>query len=559
MQAAGVRLLPSSQQQQVARAAEHDVDLQDVAATASALSAVASAALPPALAAAMAHRVEAVAAARARSRSASRPRATLTAGITRPRSMSRGRAPPGRRRTMRWLNDHMVHVYSIMYATAAGSGRRGGGGAAGGSVASAHGGGVRGPFSEEELAERLEHVYLTVEHHPLLDDLAVHDGLYRAFRKGTVGAESIASVRAAAARAARASLSVRAQLAAMYVRVDRRMRPHLLREARSALLAALDSMSAAAGGGTEGAPCTCNAEHVVPAAFVADAELVLQHFMDGGGADLPALWEEVVALSAGDGSEAGSRYSGPCASRPVGFHAVMGMAAAPQVGVDTNTRGLPVRTLHVVWADGLKRVLVAALAQFYDVAAATWDGAVEGGAAGGTPAAGSAARHMRLSAPLHPATDLDSVLPDGRPHPHAAVAAARTRLAALAAHGGAGFTLPSAARRSRSRSRRARGEVTVPPAGVSDATSTAAVPPAAAAPPPPAPGPGAVLATGGDVESLGGAVAALSLASSAATLPVPTAPVPGDMTPLPLVPLLLLHVRTLASSGGPPPSAAAAS
>ncbi|RYG51979.1 hypothetical protein EON67_02235, partial [archaeon] len=88
-------------------------------------------------------------------------------------------------------------------------------------------------MSEEELAERLSHLYITRQHESLTDKLAGHDELLRAFRRGFIGPETITAFQAE--RRAAQSPSVRTLLSAMYARIDKRVRSLMLEEARRVL------------------------------------------------------------------------------------------------------------------------------------------------------------------------------------------------------------------------------------------------------------------------------------------------------------------------------------
>ena len=108
------------------------------------------------------------------SNSRGRPSAAL-ADDMRPRPPSRGRTPASRRKTARFVNDHFIHAFGVVWASAG--------------------------LSEEQVAARLDHLYLSVPHRsawePLLD--GDRDTL-RAFRRGEIGG-SVAAGRGRSGRA----------------------------------------------------------------------------------------------------------------------------------------------------------------------------------------------------------------------------------------------------------------------------------------------------------------------------------------------------------------------
>lgn len=229
-------------------------------------------------------------------RATSPPRVVLRARTPEVRPPSRGRTPAGKRKSLRFINDNLIPARSIW-------GRDG--------------------VTEDAIAERLEHMYIKLDHHSVFETLLTDDAhrdLLVAFRRG----EQLSVPRAAPPAPRRAPRATEV-LSHLFGRVDRRTRALLLRHVRIE-----------GGGG---------------AAFVASCELLLQALMDGGPAaglaEFAAAAEHVFLRA------------------PAWEEAPLGVTLA--------------------LADGYHRVLVAGLAQFYGLRSVQWEEEEEAGdGAGGS-------------------------------------------------------------------------------------------------------------------------------------------------------------------------------
>lgn len=276
------------------------------------------------------------------------------------RPISRGRTPAGIRRTRRWINDHFVFAHAHLWSSSG--------------------------VSEEELADRLDHMLLKVEHRGAFSELfeegneAVRDafrrghGVLSSGRRGRVGGGSGgggsggsasggsgggSSSKKQGSGAISGQRSARAVLAAMYQRIEKRRRPLLLKAARRAMASA------------------------DPAArsFVLDMELVLQAFYDGSLVVCEAV------SSDGTRAERASECSCAACGAPeeyMGAPFALGSEAAAALNVAMRVRhAQPTATakstavpsagegpqleaaLELNFADGYYRALVHALAEFY--------------------------------------------------------------------------------------------------------------------------------------------------------------------------------------------------
>jgi len=374
----------------------------------------------------------------------------MTAEPARP--LSRGRQVAGRRRVQRWVNDNLVPSLGLL---------RG------------------GLLSEEELAERLEHLYIRVEHRSFLEPLASHRELLREFRRGHVSLESLrlreAALRHEASRghpAAGGGTSVRHQLEAMYKRIDRRCRPLLLERARTTL-ARYDAGNV----------------YLESSALLTDLEALFQRLCDGTlPADLPRLNAKIAAVqataAAGEGGRTGRAHT---AEAPVkdaetdGTAPATDPAAAPTTAagqpaqqpayefgddmahafsgpivhavLDTG-RGTAQRSLLLPFVDGFTRLLALGLAEFYGLPVRVIDSALAAAGSGASTApapaaappgprgakaraaaaaaAAAAPRYLRVSAPAVPAPVPLFAAAGGACARHAGSGSASTAVAAAA-------------------------------------------------------------------------------------------------------------------------------
>lgn len=221
------------------------------------------------------------------------------------RPVSRGRTPAGKRKSLRFINDNLIAARSLW----------------------AHAG-----LLEDEVAERIAHMYISVEHHSVFETLLTdqqHRDVLVAFRRGELGAP----VHAETPQKRRAP-RVSEILSTLFARVNRRARALLLRHVRS--------------------------EGSLGSAFVVSCEFALLSLMDGCGDDAlksafdPAM--EHIVLRA------------PLLQREEDN---MGGAA---------WRGAGSASLTLALADGFHRLLVEGLAQFYGLRSETWEEHGEAGA-----------------------------------------------------------------------------------------------------------------------------------------------------------------------------------
>ena len=214
------------------------------------------------------------------------------------RPVSRGRTPAGKRKSLRFINDNLIAARSLW----------------------AHAG-----LLEDEVAERIAHMYISVEHHSVFETLLTdeqHRDVLVAFRRGELGAP----VHAVASQKRRAP-RVSEILSTLFARVNRRARALLLRDMRSE-------------GGTG-------------SAFVVSCEFALLSLLDGCG--------DEVSTSAFDPAMEHIVLRAPLWQREEG------------VGGGSAEGGAGRASLTLALADGYHRLLVEGLAQFYGLRSETWE------------------------------------------------------------------------------------------------------------------------------------------------------------------------------------------
>lgn len=361
-----------------------------------------------------------------------------------------------------------------------------------------------GGITEDDLARTLEHMTLKLEHRSFLAPLLGDRELLRAFRRGEVdGRENGARTPARPRHGGDALKSGAALLADAWMRVDRQLRPTLLTEARRAA-----ARPARDGGGV--------------VTLLVGLERLLLLFIDGrlataldgaGGADAVAALGPVL----------GDEATGSVVSVAV----VDGAASAGE-------RGDAEPALVVGLDDTYSQLLLTGLAAFYCLRIARGRSGGGGGGDGGravvprvrtvtlTRATGAATVHAGFAAIRN------QLRPGARPQPAAAVAAVA---AATADGAGAGASAGGAV---------AAAGGDAPPAG---GVSTAATPaPVVVAMEVPTPG----AAVGPPVTD--GAASSAPPAVRSVSPPRATRAV---ASPLPLVPLLTLHVQSMACPASP--------
>jgi hypothetical protein len=223
------------------------------------------------------------------------------------RPVSRGR-PAGKRKSLRFLNDNLIPARSLWGLSA---------------------------FSPDEVADRLAHIAISVDHHtlfePLLNDSSNRE-LLAAFRRGELAAPDPGVPHRKKKQSARVLLEV------MAGRVDRRVRKLLLQHARSdAGFAFVQSCE--------------RALHFVLQGTVPDADLHASIF-DATSAEhvllRPAVWYASAALPCIDAGPVDDESS-PDGCRSGGV------------------------TLLLAFSDGFHRLLVQGLAVFYGCESKEWE------------------------------------------------------------------------------------------------------------------------------------------------------------------------------------------
>lgn len=222
---------------------------------------------------------------------------------------------------------------------------------------------LKGSLTEEELAERLQHLYIQVEHKAsFLEPLAKPDNkeLLRDFRRGLVGTAAAATPRgrrgfrggtgSEGSSSSGGGLSAREILADSYARVDRRFRPLLLDRARETLKAL-------------GAKNSIYSEEEANTPLLTDLEALLQRFGDRKG----LIEEDVGALNArireAAGLTTGARRPPPSSSAPHSYgEELLRILKAPLTLSSSSEKGKAYLTLRL--SSSYSRMLVQGLAAF---------------------------------------------------------------------------------------------------------------------------------------------------------------------------------------------------
>lgn len=241
----------------------------------------------------------------------------------RPRAPSRGKSA-GRRATRRFVNDTFAHAWGLVWDATM--------------------------LNEAELADRLAHMQLSLpRYRPFLEPLTESRDLLRAFRRGEIGSLSDAPARAPTAAAG--EITMRSLLQSWYGRVDKRIRPVLLKEARRSVRAASERKPS----------------------FLMALELLLQRFSDGTAGALPL--GDLDALERELGEEFSSALQSPIRLEPDTEDEA---ADAPTTG--TSALPPPRRlTLLLHFSENpFWRVLTHAVASFYSLRSQSWDDSVSG-------------------------------------------------------------------------------------------------------------------------------------------------------------------------------------